>query len=219
VRLGQHSAASADPGLPAPPTRERSIGVPFLPGPSAHPLPMELPSAVDPAKAAARPLPGGRPPAGPAVTDRPRYVVLVDDYDLLPLGAGSPLGPLQDLLGLGHEIGLHLVLARGVAGAARAAFEPVFQRLRELAGPCLIMSGDPAEGPLLGGHKAADLPPGRGLLVRRRQTPTMVQVAHCPAPTTSLTPPAAPTGGGRDDPAPIAVPAGHRGTSPGSEGR
>jgi ESX secretion system protein EccC len=113
----------------------------------------------------------------------PRHVVLVDDYDLLPAAAGSPLAPLLDLLARGRELGLHLVLTRSVAGSARAAFEPVFQRLRELGGPGLIMSGDLHEGPLLGGHKATTLPPGRGLLVRRRHPPTLVQVAYSPPPT------------------------------------
>jgi DNA segregation ATPase FtsK/SpoIIIE, S-DNA-T family len=110
----------------------------------------------------------------------PRYVVLVDDYDLLPAATGSPLLPLLDLLGLGRELGFHLVLARRVAGTARAAFEPVFQRLRELAGTGLVLSGDPGEGPLLGGQKAARLPPGRGFLVRSRRPPTLVQVLYSP---------------------------------------
>jgi ESX secretion system protein EccC len=44
--------------------------------------------------------------------------MLVDDYDLLPAATGSPLAPLLDLLGQGRELGLHLVLARSVAGAA-----------------------------------------------------------------------------------------------------
>jgi hypothetical protein len=85
----------------------------------------------------ARPVGSGGSPglvAGPNRTG-PRYVVLVDDYDLLPAAGGSPLLALLDLLGLGRELGFHLVLARRVAGAARAAFEPVFQRLRELGGP------------------------------------------------------------------------------------
>jgi S-DNA-T family DNA segregation ATPase FtsK/SpoIIIE len=112
---------------------------------------------------------------------RRRHVVLVDDYDLLPASAGSPLLPLLDLLGLGRELGFHLVLARRVAGAARAGFEPVFQRLRELGGTGLVMSGDPGEGPLLGGQKAASLPPGRGFLVRPRRPPTLVQVVYSPA--------------------------------------
>jgi DNA segregation ATPase FtsK/SpoIIIE, S-DNA-T family len=126
---------------------------------------------------------GARPPtglAGPPIPARPRWVVLVDDHDLLPAAAGSPLLPLLDLLGLGRELGFHLVLTRRVAGAARAAFEPVVQRLRELGGAGLVMSGDPGEGPLLGNQRAAPLPPGRGFLVRPRQAPALVQVAHSP---------------------------------------
>ena len=124
-----------------------------------------------------------RTPAGPAgAGSRPRHVVLVDDYDLLPAATGSPLLPLVDLLGLGRELGFHLVLARRVAGAARAGFEPVFQRLRELGGAGLLMSGDPAEGPLLAGHKAAPLPPGRGLLVQLGRPETLLQVAYSPPP-------------------------------------
>jgi DNA segregation ATPase FtsK/SpoIIIE, S-DNA-T family len=112
----------------------------------------------------------------------PRWVVLVDDYDLLPAAAGSPLLPLLDLLGLGRELGLHLVLTRRVAGSARAAFEPVVQRLRELGGVGLVMGGDPGEGPLLGNQRAVPLPPGRGFLVRPRRAPALVQVAYSPPP-------------------------------------
>jgi DNA segregation ATPase FtsK/SpoIIIE, S-DNA-T family len=119
---------------------------------------------------------------GAPILARPRWVVLVDDYDLLPAAAGSPLLPLLDLLGLGRELGFHLVLTRRVAGAARAAFEPVFQRLRELGGAGLVMCGDPGEGPLLGNQRAAPLPPGRGFFVRPRRPPALVQVAHSPPP-------------------------------------
>jgi S-DNA-T family DNA segregation ATPase FtsK/SpoIIIE len=140
-------------------------------------------------------VPGGRlPPVGAAVAAAgpggsapgwagPRSVVLVDDYDLLPAATGSPLSPLVDLLGLGRELGLHVVLARRVAGVARAGFEPVFQRLRELGGTGLVMCGDPAEGPVLGGQRAGALPPGRGVLVRPRRPPTLVQVAYSPPET------------------------------------
>jgi S-DNA-T family DNA segregation ATPase FtsK/SpoIIIE len=131
---------------------------------------------------------GPGPGAAPSPVGRPvgpRHVVLVDDYDLLPAAGGSPLLPLLDLLGLGRELGLHLVLTRRVAGAARAAFEQVFQRLRELGGSGLVMSGDPGEGPLLGGQRAAALPPGRGFLVRPPRPPTLVQVAYRPPPAAS----------------------------------
>jgi ESX secretion system protein EccC len=140
----------------------------------ASPAPITPPPTLTPTGPVARPTRVG-----------PRYVLLVDDYDLLPGSTGSPLLPLVDLLGLGRELGFHLVLARRVAGAARAAFEPVVQRLRELGGTGLVMSGDPGEGPLLDGQKATRLPPGRGVLVQPRRTPTLVQVVYSPAPPKS----------------------------------
>ncbi len=137
---------------------------------NASPGPITPPPTLTPTGPLARPT-----------RDGPRHVLLVDDYDLLPGSTGTPLLPLVDLLGLGRELGFHLILARRVAGAARAVFEPVVQRLRELGGTGLVMSGDPGEGPLLDGQKATRLPPGRGVLVRPRRTPTLVQVVYSPA--------------------------------------
>jgi DNA segregation ATPase FtsK/SpoIIIE, S-DNA-T family len=141
------------------------------------------------ARLAGRAVAGDRTARPPPVHD-PRQVVLVDDYDLLPAATGGLLAPLVDLLAHGGELGFHLVLARAVAGTARSSFEPVLQRLRELGMPGLVMSGDPHEGPLLGGRKAAPLPPGRGLLVGRRRPAVLVQVAHCPPPGPALPRPA-----------------------------
>jgi DNA segregation ATPase FtsK/SpoIIIE, S-DNA-T family len=138
------------------------------------------------------------------LADHRRLVLLVDDHDLLPSVTAGLLTPLADLLAHGAELGFHLVLARAVAGTARSAFEPVLQRLRELGVPGLVMSGDPQEGPLLGGHKAEPLPAGRGLLVRRRRPATLVQVALCQPPDHAGRQPsgaAAPS----DGPPPLAV--------------
>lgn len=105
----------------------------------------------------------------------PEYVVVVDDYDLVVTPAGNPLAPLVDFLAQGRDLGLHVVLSRRVAGASRAMFEPVMQRVRDLGTPGLILSGDRQEGVLLGGAKASEQPAGRGLLVQRRSAPTLVQ--------------------------------------------
>src|SRR4029453_15572891 len=87
---------------------ERSAGFDLLPVPSMPAL----------APAGAEPLVPGGPNAGLALVQAPDTVgppmgpphfVLVDDYDLLPAASGSPLLPLLDLLGLGRELGFHLV--------------------------------------------------------------------------------------------------------------
>jgi S-DNA-T family DNA segregation ATPase FtsK/SpoIIIE len=166
------------------------------PVPEGHPMPESRP--VPPP---ARPTPEGPFHLGvleprPAATQPfgPRFLLLVDDYDLLPAAGGSLLLPLLDLFGLGRELGLHVVLARRVAGAARAGFEPVVQRLRELGGPGLVMCGDPGEGPIVGGQRAAVMPPGRGLYVCPPHGSTLVQVAYCPPAAAGR---AAPAGGGQ----------------------
>ena len=119
------------------------------------------------------------PLAGPS-WQGPRYVVLFDDYDLVAGPTGGPLAPLLDVLAVGGDIGLHVVLARRVGGSARGAYEAVFGRLRELGSPGVLLSGDRAEGPLLGGTKAEAQPAGRGLLVRRGERPVLIQTAFSP---------------------------------------
>ena len=106
--------------------------------------------------------------------------MLFDDYDLSSGPTSSPLAPLLDLLAVGRDIGLHVVLSRRVGGSARGAYEAVFARVRELGSPGVILSGDPGEGALLGSVKAAPQPPGRGLLVRRGERPLRIQTAFTP---------------------------------------
>ncbi|WP_326549890.1 type VII secretion protein EccCa [Micromonospora sp. NBC_01813] len=120
----------------------------------------------------------------------PELFVLVDDYDLVCDGTNNPVQPLVEFLAHARDIGLHLVLARRCAGAARALYEPVVQRLRELSTAALVLSGDRDEGQLVGGVRPGPLPPGRGQLVTRREGARLVQLAYLPVggpdPTTSL---------------------------------
>jgi S-DNA-T family DNA segregation ATPase FtsK/SpoIIIE len=105
----------------------------------------------------------------------PRYVLVVDDYDLLVGSMGGPFSQLADLVAQGPDVGLSVILARRVAGSQRTAFEPFGQRLREVADHALILSGQPDEGPLVGGVVARAWPPGRGVLVSGRTRPQLVQ--------------------------------------------
>lgn len=109
----------------------------------------------------------------------PHLVLLVDDYDLVA-AAANPLQPLTELLAQARDLGLHLVLTRRTAGAGRAMFDPVIQRLRELDTPGILLSGERGEGVLLGRSvRPAVQPPGRGTLVNRRTgRPITVQLAY-----------------------------------------
>ena len=107
----------------------------------------------------------------------PELFILVDDYDLVASPGNNPLSTLLDLLPQARDIGLHLIVARRAGGAARAMYEPVLQRLRELDTPGLMMSGNRDEGQLLGNLRPSPQPPGRGTLVRRSEGNRLVQIA------------------------------------------
>ncbi|WFE46044.1 type VII secretion protein EccCa [Verrucosispora sp. WMMD1129] len=110
----------------------------------------------------------------------PELFVLVDDYDLVSSGPANPLRALEEHLPHARDVGLHLVLARRSGGAARAQYEPLVQRLRELSTAGLVMSGSPEEGVLVGPVRPGPLPPGRGRLFTRREGVRLVQLAHLP---------------------------------------
>ncbi|MGC5050381.1 type VII secretion protein EccCa [Micromonospora sp. DT48] len=110
----------------------------------------------------------------------PELFVLVDDYDLVASGPANPLRALEEHLPHARDVGLHLVLARRCGGAARAQYEPVVQRLRELSTSGLVMSGSPEEGALVGPVRPGPLPPGRGRLFTRREGVRLIQLAHLP---------------------------------------
>ncbi|GAA4217951.1 type VII secretion protein EccCa [Actinocatenispora rupis] len=110
----------------------------------------------------------------------PDLYVLVDDYDLVASPSGNPIAPLAEFLPQARDIGLHLILTRRCGGAARAMYEQVVQRLKELDSPALLMSGNREEGALFGSLKPSPQPPGRGTLVRRREGNELIQLAYLP---------------------------------------
>ncbi len=108
----------------------------------------------------------------------PELYLVADDYDLAATGQAAPLAPLIDYIPQAREVGLHVILARRVAGMSRAlTSDPLLNRVRDLGTTGLILSGDSREGILLDTERAAQRPPGRGVLVRRRQPPVLIQVA------------------------------------------
>jgi DNA segregation ATPase FtsK/SpoIIIE, S-DNA-T family len=101
--------------------------------------------------------------------DGPEFFLLIDDYDLVASSANSPFAPLVEFLPQAADVGLHVIITRGAAGAMRTSMDPVLRRLQESNTPDLALSCPPSEGPLLGNVRPRQFPPGRGMLLTRRQ--------------------------------------------------
>ena len=112
----------------------------------------------------------------------PEIYLIVDDYDLVAGATGNPLTPLADFLPHAKDIGLHVIVARRSGGAARAMFDPVLTRLREMGCSGFLMSSSPEEGVLLGATRPTLLPPGRGVLSVRGRPDELVQVGWLDPP-------------------------------------
>ncbi|MFC5724988.1 type VII secretion protein EccCa [Streptomyces gamaensis] len=118
----------------------------------------------------------------------PRFFVIVDDYELVSGsgggpgagGQGNPLSVLTEHLPFARDIGMRFIIARNAAGASRSMFESFLQRVKELGAQGVVLSGDPAEGELLGGVKPRPMPPGRGFFVSRRRGTPLVQLGWEP---------------------------------------
>jgi S-DNA-T family DNA segregation ATPase FtsK/SpoIIIE len=109
--------------------------------------------------------------------DGPRVVLLVDDYDVLTTAGQQPLAAFVPYLPSARDIGLHVILARRVAGASRAVFEPFLQTVMESGTTGLVLAGERTEGQLFPGVWASAQPAGRGLWVRRGERTRLVQTA------------------------------------------
>jgi S-DNA-T family DNA segregation ATPase FtsK/SpoIIIE len=113
----------------------------------------------------------------------PRLFLVIDDYELLSGGAGSPLEPLLPFVAHGVHIGLYIIVARSSSGAMRAMMDPVIRRIWELGSPGVLFSYPKEEGKFLGEAVPRKLPPGRAQLVTRRgirliQTGAIVDVTN-----------------------------------------
>jgi S-DNA-T family DNA segregation ATPase FtsK/SpoIIIE len=107
--------------------------------------------------------------------------VIVDDYELVATQSGNPMAPLAEFLPFARDIGLRIIIARSSGGASRSMYEPIMQRMKELGGQGIILSGNKDEGALLGTVKPQPLPPGRGIFVSRRiAAGQMVQTGWLP---------------------------------------
>ncbi|WP_293308823.1 type VII secretion protein EccCb, partial [Mycolicibacterium sp.] len=105
----------------------------------------------------------------------PQHFLLIDDeQELRPGGAvgkQAATAPIWNLIERGREIGLHVIAARLPGNwAGVSAMSPFLQKLTGARTPTLFLDNDPATVKVFGRTSAAQLPPGRGLLVTTEGT-------------------------------------------------
>ena len=105
----------------------------------------------------------------PAWTGPHHFVLIDDEHELRAngvLGRPAATAVLWDLIERGRETGLHIFATRLPGNwAGVAAMNPFIQKLTGSRAPTLFMDNDPQAVKVFGRTSAAQLPPGRGLLV------------------------------------------------------
>jgi S-DNA-T family DNA segregation ATPase FtsK/SpoIIIE len=100
-------------------------------------------------------------------------VLVIDDYDQLTALTKNPLNDLKEFWLQARDLRLHILVAGSPADLGRS--DPMLTQIR--AGRLgIVLGGDPTDPPVLG-VRMADMPPGRGYLVRRNAR-YLVQFAH-----------------------------------------
>ena len=107
--------------------------------------------------------------ARPAWSGPHHFVLIDDEHELRPnglIGKQAATAPLWHLIERGREIGLHVIVTRLPGNwAGVSAMSPFLQKLTGSRAPTLFMDNDPQAVKVFGRTSAAQLPPGRGLLV------------------------------------------------------
>lgn len=117
-------------------------------------------------------LSGGAPKHGR------EHLLLIDDLDLAAArGGGGAFAAFAEWVPFAADAGLSIVAARRMSGSSRASFDPFYGPLVESCATALLLSGDPGEGPVLGGVRPLPRPPGRGQLIRYGEPAEVIQAA------------------------------------------
>ena len=115
------------------------------------------------------------------------HYLIVDDVDQIPDGpamsgqyAGHrPWTPLLGLLSAASDLGLRVIVTGRAGGSAHALMtNPLLRRLGDLQATVVMLSGNPADGAKIRGHRFTRLPAGRGLLLGDSDVADHVQLVN-----------------------------------------
>jgi type VII secretion protein EccCa len=135
-----------------------------------------------------------RPPAGLSPQELRNWTyaghthyLIIDDVDQIPDGPAvsgpyvgqRPWTPLLGLLSQAGDLGLRVIVTARASGSAHAVMTaPLLRRLNDLQANILMLSGSPADGGKLRGHRFHRLPPGRAVLLTDSADATHVQLVN-----------------------------------------
>jgi type VII secretion protein EccCa/type VII secretion protein EccCb len=115
------------------------------------------------------------------------HYLIIDDVDQIPDGpamsgpyAGHrPWTPILGLLSAAADLGLRVVVTGRAGGSAHAVMtNPLLRRMSDLQSTVLMLSGNPADGAKIRGHRFTRLPVGRGILLGDSDSADHVQLVN-----------------------------------------
>jgi DNA segregation ATPase FtsK/SpoIIIE, S-DNA-T family len=135
-----------------------------------------------------------RPPQGLSAQDLQRWsysghthYLIIDDVDAIPDGPAMsgpyvgqrPWTPVIGLLSQAVDLGLRVIVTARATGSAHALMtNPLLRRLNDLQATTLLLSGNPAEGGKIRGHRFVRQPAGRAVLLDDSDTATHLQLVN-----------------------------------------
>ena len=116
-----------------------------------------------------------------------RHYLIIDDVDQIPDTPATsgpyvgqrPWTPLIGLLSQAADLGLRVIVTARASGSAHALMtNPLLRRLGDLQAVTLMLSGNPADGGKIRGHRFTRCAPGRALLLDDTDSATHLQLVN-----------------------------------------
>jgi type VII secretion protein EccCa/type VII secretion protein EccCb len=115
------------------------------------------------------------------------HYLIIDDVDAIPDGPAMsgpyvgqrPWTPVIGLLSQAADLGLRVIVTARATGSAHALMtNPLLRRLNDLQASTLLLSGNPAEGGKIRGHRFTRKPAGRAVLLDDSDSATHLQLVN-----------------------------------------